>query len=436
MSSKLSRLLKQSKAVSDTAVKTAPTYQPDNWYTVDFDYDFPLSTIEEWIEAYFKYILDETRIFEAQGRVNALVSRLQTTRKVIDQKALLAQISAEAEECDLQKHMDEYARFKKQSSLLMEQYRKLEPYQRNLEKERRYRLQRDEARKDIEQASSEEERHRAELKLCQIDVYYYTPTPEERLRVHLIMSYIELAMRYIKIKVTRKIRIYPECSICHHVMMPHSVTDEGYVVCVICGTREYKPGAKYDPIRSDNQVIEKSDEANIMKAFDRRACLQNIALPEDMEELLDEYLAEHSLPSSAELREMPLVKRYRGPVNHKLLWKALEAKGFNRYYKHSDLIGVKFWGWSQPQMEHLRKDFIAIYRKTQAAFNSIEDKTRKSSISTQLRLYHQLELLGHDCDIGEFKIPTGASGVAEQEELWRKMCEMANDPFIVYISLK
>src|SRR5690606_23612248 len=104
---------------------------------------------------------------------------------------------------DPQKHEEEHARFLKHSKALIEQYKNLGPYQRNLDKERRYRIQRDEARKEVEQASSEEERHRAELRLCQIDVRYYTPNSDERLRVHLIMSYIELAMRYIKIKVTR-----------------------------------------------------------------------------------------------------------------------------------------------------------------------------------------------------------------------------------------
>ncbi len=109
--------------------------------------------------------------------------------------------------------------------------------------------------------------------------------------------------------------------------------------------------------------------------------------------------------------------------------------GFNKYYKHADLIGMLYWEWQQPQISHLETKFLDMYHKTQAVFNRLE-KTRKSSISTQLRLYHQLELLGHVCQITEFKIPKGTAGIVEQEELWRRMCEEAGDPEIYYIGLK
>lgn len=435
--SKLSALIRKTRKAEPERI-TEIEYNPEQNYEVIFEYDYNLRIIEKWVHAYFKHQNDhKERALETNGRLTALHHELSTKRSINDRRNIIKSMQEELTKINASKTNQIQEEFHRQSQLLLHEYDILGPYMPNLEHERKYQNLIEGLKGNLSRAvpgslSFDEMR----MELCRCEVMLYTPLPIVRTRVSLIMSYCELARKYIKLTVSRhpNIKIHPECSECHHVILTNFVNDESFQICVICGNQEYKAGGRFDAIRSDIPIIEKSDDVNIMKAFRRYGCLENVKLPEDMFAKLDEHFAELKI-FREEILEMPLKGRYRGNTNHKKLWIALDKKGFNKYYKHADLIGMLYWGWQQPQIVHLETKFLDMYHKTQVVFNRLE-KARKSSISTQLRLYHQLELLGHPCEITEFKIPKGAIGIMEQEELWRHMCEGANDPNIYYKPLQ
>lgn len=275
------------------------------------------------------------------------------------------------------------------------------------------------------------------------DEKYIELDDDLRHRIYLIDTYLDIASEYIQIDVIRvNTRPSDLCNGCGISLAKVATSEEGTVRCpnpdcqtehnVIILAKLAKDGSR---INSTNNTDDESID-NFLRAFTRYQGLQPDRPDDSLYDELDAYFARHDRPSGEEIREMPLNSRgRRGDTNHKMLWNALSQIGRSEYYEDANLIGHLYWGWTLPNVLHLKERIIDKYNKTQKVFYQIpaEERGRNSSLGTQYRLWRHLQLEGHDCYMDEFKIAENPESLRTHNRLWRLMCEGAKDPDIQYI---
>jgi hypothetical protein len=264
-----------------------------------------------------------------------------------------------------------------------------------------------------------------------------------RHRLFLIDTYLDIASEYINIDVIRiNNRPSDVCSGCGISLAKVATNEDGTIRCpntdcqtehnVIILTKLAKDGSR---INTNNSTDDESID-NFLRAFIRYQGLQPDHPNESLYEELDNYFALHHRPPGEYIRQLPLNERgKRGDTDHKMLWYALSQIGRSEYYEDANLIGHIYWGWTLPNVMHLKERIIEKYNKTQKVFYHIrpEERGRNSSLGTQYRLWRHLQLEGHECYMDEFKIAENPESIRTHNKLWRLMCEGANDPDIQYI---
>lgn len=262
-----------------------------------------------------------------------------------------------------------------------------------------------------------------------------------RYRLSYIDEFLDIASNYIELDIIR-INNRPNniCIDCGYSLAKVATNEVGTKRCPICSTEHdviiteklAKDGAR---INTNNSSEDESID-NFLRAFIRYQGLQTDVPPDSLYEELDAYFIRHGRPIGAEIKKLPLNSRgRRGDTNHKMIWSALSQIGRAEYYEDANLIGHIYWGWSLPNVMHLRERIIEKYNKTQKGFYQIpaEERCRTSSLGTQFRLWRHLQLEGHECYIDEFKIAENPESLRIHNKLWRLMCEASNDPEIYYI---
>lgn len=265
-----------------------------------------------------------------------------------------------------------------------------------------------------------------------------------RYRISLIDSFLDIAKDYIYIDIIRINNIPSDiCTGCGTSLTKVAVSEEGTIRCpnedcntehdMIILTKLAKDGSR---INTNNNTDDESID-NFLRAFIRYQGLQSELSDNDLYQDLDNYFIKHDRPCGDDIKKLPLNNRgRRGDTNHKMLWTALSHIGRSEYYEDANLIGHKYWGWTLPDVMHLKEIIISHYNKTQKVFYQIppEERCRNSSLGTQYRLWRHLQLVGHECYMDEFKIAENSESLRTHNKLWRLMCEGCNDPDITYIS--
>lgn len=260
-------------------------------------------------------------------------------------------------------------------------------------------------------------------------------------RLAIIDEYIEIAKNYIEINLIRDINIQNNelCINCNYKLNRDFSTDEGTIRCPKCNaehnvvilTKSAKDGQR---INNNNSSEDESIE-NFLRAFYRYQGIQQEKPDPIVYNELDEYFIRHNRPTGEEIRKLPLNSRgKRGDTDHKMLYSALSKIGRSEYYEDANLIGHVYWGWILPNVMKYRERIIDDYNKTQNAYHRIpkSERCRNSSLGTQYRLWRHLQLVGHPCYMEEFKIAENSDSLRTHNKLWKKMCELCEDPNIVY----
>lgn len=265
-----------------------------------------------------------------------------------------------------------------------------------------------------------------------------------RYRIHIIDQYLDIASDYIEIDVIRNNNRPPDlCNGCGMSLSKVATSDDGTIRCpnpecltehdVIILNKLAKDGAR---INTNNNTDDESID-NFLRAFVRYQGLQPEQPDDSVYDELDDYFIKHDRPTGDMIRNLPLNNRgRRGDTDHKMLWNALSQIGRSEYYEDANLIGHIYWGWTLPNVMHLKERIIDKYNKTQKVFYQIppEERGRNSSLGTQYRLWRHLQLEGHECYMDEFKIAENPESLRTHNKLWRLMCEGTKDPNIQYIS--
>lgn len=256
--------------------------------------------------------------------------------------------------------------------------------------------------------------------------------PKYQKKMQVIRKYIDLAKNYINVVIIQKKKNMNKCA-CGYDLSDVFIDNFGTQICPECGYDRYIIGYnlyKRDTLSSRNDY---SDRDNFEKALMRYQGKQVDKIPETLFNDLDEYFRARGKPISSEIRALPLtISGRKKGTDLPMLYKALLETGYSSLYEDANLIAHKYWGWRLPDISHLEAIIMRDYEKTQRVYNMLP-KERSSSLGTQFRLFKHLELRGHPCSVGDFKIVKMLDSLEYHDETWRIMCEKCGDPEIYFI---
>lgn len=244
----------------------------------------------------------------------------------------------------------------------------------------------------------------------------------------IIDQYLDIAYQYVdpsELEVVREIKVISDqCANCQSKELDNSL--DGFIICLKCGvSRGTLTKASY---QNNNRKASSSnkntyeDRENFEKALKRYQGKQVNKLPIDLSSKLDRYFKERDLPTSEEVRKMPLVNGRRGTLTKKSLFKALKDIKYSAYYEDINLITNIYWGWDLPDVSHLEEAIMNDYDQVQKVFEVIK-RGRKSCLNIQYRLYRHLEHRGFPCRLEDFKIVETRDILEGYEQIWGQICE-------------
>lgn len=255
---------------------------------------------------------------------------------------------------------------------------------------------------------------------------------EDSKRLNVIERYINVAKKYAEIDAVRTIEDVDErCINCGFDMSDVVVGEVGEQVCPECQTTRHAYNL------SGHQGIKKNKEQrryDVVTTFSRELVQfqgqEKVFIPPEVYEKLDQYFMSIGLPPATVIKTLPLNeygKRERTSL--KTLIEGLKSIGYNTLYKNANLIGKNLWGWELHDLKDLIPLIMDDFNVIQKQYSKIDRQGRSSNICSQHRLLQQLRLRGVKVDMSDFKLP-GKDALEESEEIWRKMIEKTDFPYI------
>lgn len=233
-------------------------------------------------------------------------------------------------------------------------------------------------------------------------------------RLYLINRYLELISKYVKVNIFRRPERSSICEICGFDYGSYDITDS----CPNCHVqiniinRNTNAKIKTKPAKNNYE-----DRNNFYRTLIRYQGKQIVKLPDDIFTRLDNYFSSYHLPTANEIKKRPLDERGRREgTTLNLMLTALKNIGLSEHYENARLICHLYWDWKLPNVSNLEKNIMDDYEQFQSRYRSYK-KNRKSSLNTQLLLYHLLKKNGHMCYRDDFKIVSTEEICRNQENI-------------------
>ena len=266
---------------------------------------------------------------------------------------------------------------------------------------------------------------------------------ESQERISLILEFASIAKKYMKIDIVHdNFEKKVKCKDCGKDLHNVEISTDGLQICP-CGTDRYvtkTDATMSDFLKSVSPAKDYSDELNFRKTLRRFACGQKINFDINIViAKLDRYFRSIGYLPYNYYRDAASFndRGKKEGTSLKLLIEGLKATGLSKLYEDANYIGKHMWGWQIPDVLHLEEVIMNDYRITQKVYESIpiSERDRKSSLSTQLRLYNHLKMRGVNVYLEDFKIPLQRESLTNQDKIWKYMCDNAGDPNIFYIPI-
>jgi len=400
---------KQSKerayySLSDINTPTAPKFEgiPDT-LSVSYVNDFNLIKVHETILRKLK--AESNQLTQLKTDLSFELDSIQKPQTIIERNKSLNKIKSIREEMQAIRSGIKIQKYLDKADPLIEEYKRIVPQKRKI----------DFTCKNTQELDEEEEND-----------------PKYRRKINLIDRYLYFARNYININVVQRKKNVNKCG-CGCDLTDVPIDNFGTQMCPECETERYIIGFnlyKSDTLASRNDY---SDKDNFQKALLRYQGKQVDKIPDSLFGDLDKYFISRGKPTSEKIKCRTLDGKGRKVgTDLQMLYKALLATGYSSLYEDANLIAHRYWGWKLPDVTHLESIIMRDYEKTQRIYNMLQ-KERSSSLGTQFRLFKHLELRGHPCSIGDFKVVKMRESVEHHNAMWRDMCDGCEDPDIYFI---
>ena len=287
--------------------------------------------------------------------------------------------------------------------------------------------------------------HHKSLNLVNIHQAKVADDPHLTKRLLVIEEYLEIAGEYLNIQVTRTYESRTNhCHGCGTDLTKATPNMDGEVTCPKpnCRAVHNMETSLRMPEAGDHVANYSSgkDESieNFYKAAQRFQAEQTAHIPPQVYDKLEQYFVRNGCPSAAIVRTQPLNSRgWRGNTSVQMLRNALDDINESALGKHTILIGKNYWNWQPMKISEYMEQITSDYHKTQTVFHTIpvEIRERDSSLGTEYRLWRHLQMRGCQCYFDMFMI-AGDDSWVKHENIWKMMCDGANDQDIRFINHK
>lgn len=252
---------------------------------------------------------------------------------------------------------------------------------------------------------------------------------DERLRI--ITEYISVASKFIKIHAFNATSEVVSCPVCGIPVEDTLVSGEDYSGTVVCNCgRESISIAKAptfrDSVRIDTGIKNSYDDlGNFIKRLDAFEGKQRSQPPPLLYTQLEEYFEKNPLPcglSIAQIKEAPLTdKGKKEGTSIQFLEEALLRTSNSAFYRDTELISHKLWGWKLADLTSngLRRRLISDYIDTQKVYEEV--KERESSLNVNLRLFFHLSAIDYPCSLEDFKIVSSQDSLNYHKKMIKLM---------------
>lgn len=270
------------------------------------------------------------------------------------------------------------------------------------------------------------------------------PDDNDRRRIRVIEEYLKMAKEFMQIEVCPQSPITLSCSMClfcGEELDAYMFQADKSQSCPNCGIVKTGTSGMMlgDGCYEASSHKQYQDINNFKKAFGRFMGKQKVTFDVDkLCTVLDSHFQSKGMKPASYYNSLPhLSNGKKAGTSLSILIDALKDTGNSPHYEDANLIGHKLWGWELPDLGYLEDIIMNDYKLTQDVYDSIpeDERERKSSLSTQFRLFKHLQLRGYDCSAKDFKLPCHAGSMRIHNNLWMIMCEGANriDPSIYFI---
>ena len=247
-------------------------------------------------------------------------------------------------------------------------------------------------------------------------------------RIRIIMEYLGIARKYIKINLIHVEKSNQDCQICSVDLSEVYPNDVGMIKCPGCQVETHY----LQPTQQENYAVNNTGKSNykdketFIKGICRYEGKQKVIFPSDLLDTLDSYFKSKGCPSRKDSPNIELVgtvegRRKRKGTNREMMMTALRDTSFSTHYEDCNLLSNLIWGSELPDLTMIRDRILRDYDESQQVFNRVKG-SRKSSLGADYRLFRHLWHLGFPCHPSDFKIVTTPAIIKYYEEVWEKVC--------------
>lgn len=252
-------------------------------------------------------------------------------------------------------------------------------------------------------------------------------------RERIIEKYTIIASKYIKLNI-KKIATTDTCPGCgNNDINEYEINPCGFMECLKCSLNR-KIITQNTTLIENTEKKKKRDSYKDIDNFLRRMNTfegkYNEALPDKLFEQLETYF-DSKLPFTCEqIRNMETTEEKKKHTSIRLLEEGLKNTQNSNYYKHTEILANKIWGWPFMVLTDEQKEkIISDYNATQKIFVAIQKNKKCSSLNVNLRLYWHLKMIDFPCSIEDFKVPTSNESSSRNTNIFKRMCEGAGLTF-------
>jgi hypothetical protein len=252
------------------------------------------------------------------------------------------------------------------------------------------------------------------------------PPDKKKHRLNLIEDFLNVAMRYANVNISRK-DIFKGCMSCGYDISNFDDPDVTNYTCPNCFIEIDNFIANDNSPEINKKVVSTDGKVNFVKELNRfQGKSKNTKLPKNITELLDEYFTQNNFPIGSDIKTNSELNK---KTSRTAMYKALKDIGLSKLYKDVNLVCNIYWGWPLINLDYLETKILEYYDTINEVFEKIKGD-RSSSLNTQYELWWILTMIDYPCEAREFKMPKTPEIFNYHEKKRQEISEQLNWDFI------
>lgn len=250
-------------------------------------------------------------------------------------------------------------------------------------------------------------------------------------KTDLVEQFLDITSDYVRYDLIKKNKKKNICVGCGINIDEIVVLSGSVFVCHICGCENtsFNKVTNNTNQNTGTKSKKRKNDKNFENAYLRYIGEQNIKLPGNLEEKLDNYFKHVGFSVGSEVKKIELVddetKLIRPGTSIDKMIEALKGCNLNEYYIHVRYICRVYWGWVLKNYDNLKDELLFRYQVTSSKYDSI--KKGSSSLNMNFHLLKLFRTMSCPCKPNDFKKVKVPSTIKDYEVYWKKIIKKVKE---------